>query len=70
MDGQEKPETTHLLHVLIKKAVIINGDVRQGWSNLVEDHPRGKALCYTLNHSTLSCTNVSAPLVPVQHHRD
>lgn len=65
---QEKPATTYLLHVLIKKVLIINGDARRSWSHLVEDGSRGKALSYTSNHSTLSYTDSSEPQVPVQHH--
>lgn len=51
-----------------EKALIINGDARQGWNHLVEDGRRGKALSYTLNHSTFSYTSVSEPRVPVQYH--
>lgn len=68
MAGQEKPATTYLLHVLIKKALIINGDTTQSWSHLVEDGSRVKALSYTLNHSTLPYTDSSETQVPVQHH--
>lgn len=46
MGGHEEPTTAHLLHVLTQKALIINGDARQGWSHPVEGGPRGKALLH------------------------